>query len=253
MKMKMVMEIGYATSLDGETWELHDGGDAILTTGSGPDFDRDLAAAPSVIYDGDTFHMWYSGCRGWTCDIGYASSADGLSWTKHPDSPVFSPRGSGYGFDSTSVFSPTVVHDGEQYRMWYEAEDSDGDLTIGYADSDDGMDWSRDSYPVFEPAESWEDPDTLNPYVLLSDEGVHLWYAAGDIFGWGETHIGYAFSVDGIEDFERLEDPVLSPDGTSWYGEDVFSPKVLSTEAGLMMWFAGGNGDRAQIGMARGE
>jgi beta-1,2-mannobiose phosphorylase / 1,2-beta-oligomannan phosphorylase len=36
--------------------------------------------------------MWYSGGEKFEPNaIGYATSPDGLNWTKHPDNPIFRP------------------------------------------------------------------------------------------------------------------------------------------------------------------
>ena len=61
--------------------------------------------------------MWYSGRSGVFGAIGYATSPDGLAWTKYPQ-PVLShgPAGSA---DSFSAADPTVLKDGSTWKMWW--------------------------------------------------------------------------------------------------------------------------------------
>ena len=49
---------------------------------------------PDVVWDGDShqYRMWYSGGeQNEPNAIGYATSPDGLTWTKHADNPIFPP------------------------------------------------------------------------------------------------------------------------------------------------------------------
>ena len=65
--------IGYATSIDGITWEKYNGNPVIE--------DGEL---PSVIYDNGIYKMWYWSSGG----IFYATSMDGIDWNKHSSNPV---------------------------------------------------------------------------------------------------------------------------------------------------------------------
>jgi hypothetical protein len=95
-------------------------------------WDSAIVAAPVVIFDGTTYHMWYTGKDVWQGDfedgsaIGYASSPDGIAWTKHGGNPVVEAI-TGYAYTSAVVF------DGSTYHMWYTYWD--GALTdyVGYA------------------------------------------------------------------------------------------------------------------------
>jgi hypothetical protein len=47
----------------------------------------------SVLFDGTTYKMWYAGGNAsWTGQIGYATSPDGITWTKNPN-PVITDIG----------------------------------------------------------------------------------------------------------------------------------------------------------------
>ena len=85
-------QIGYATSPDGITWTKHGSNPVLSGTASG--WDGFQVYAPSVVKDGGTYHMYYSGTdndysQRWS--TGYATSADGIAWTKAVPKPGAAP------------------------------------------------------------------------------------------------------------------------------------------------------------------
>jgi hypothetical protein len=125
------IRIFYAESSDGITWTKH--GAPILDS-SAFGWDSALVAAPVVIFDGTTYHMWYTGKDVWQGDfedgsaIGYASSPDGIAWTKFGGNPVVEAI-TGYAYTSAVVF------DGSTYHMWYTYWDGAVTDYVGYATS----------------------------------------------------------------------------------------------------------------------
>ena len=134
---------GYAQT----KWEKYDG-NPVLTAGEPGTWDSTGVIATGTLFDGTTYHMWYS-----TLDssegIGYATSADGIDWTKHPANPVFEPGSEG-SWDIHTLGSPNVVIVDSTFHMWYHASDGIG-FQIGYSTSPDGFTWTKhDSIPVIE-------------------------------------------------------------------------------------------------------
>ena len=137
---------GYATSPDGTTWTRHPD-NPIFTAGPGGSIDDTWAVPGAVVFEGGTYHMWYqaSGTPLFKDGgIGYASSTDGLSWTKH-SALVLEP---GEGWENGAVGDPNVVFDGTTFHMWYWGLQTSGgiqtDFSFGYATSEDGITWNRD-------------------------------------------------------------------------------------------------------------
>ena len=124
-------QIGYATSLDGTTWNRPDPNNPVLPKGEANDWDEDGVQAASVIIDndapaGEKYKMWYVGksnCGTGPCDtaIGYATSSDGITWAKYSD-PVINlgPDGS---WDGDYICTVRVIKEGSIYRMWYTGEE----------------------------------------------------------------------------------------------------------------------------------
>jgi len=83
--------IGYATSNDGVTWKRM--GDKPVLSPEKP-WENVAVMCPHVFWDepAKLFRMWYSGGeQNEPNAIGYATSPDGLKWTRHEGNPVFIP------------------------------------------------------------------------------------------------------------------------------------------------------------------
>ena len=200
-------DIGHATSEDGINW-VKDPANPVLTRGSAGEWDEDSVAVAAVIHDGTEFRMWYGGSRGEGDSVGYATSSDGTTWTKHADNPVMIPGPAG-AFDDYGVAPGTVIFDGETYRMWYTGDREGDDLywKIGYAESDDGLNWTRHTTPVVEPEERWNAWIVYSPTVLFDGTTFRMWYAG---HSGGSVAIGHAVSSDGVEWTNYWGNPVVS-------------------------------------------
>jgi predicted GH43/DUF377 family glycosyl hydrolase len=76
------------------------------------------------------------------------------AWRRVLQTPVLSPKGSGW--ESAGVFNPAVLFDTGKYVMLYRAQDAMGTSRLGYAESEDGVYFVRDSEPVFSPEADYE-------------------------------------------------------------------------------------------------
>ncbi len=57
----------------------------VLGVGQEGSWDDAAVNYPSVIVDGSNYKMWYGGYDGTNFRIGYATSPDGINWTKADD------------------------------------------------------------------------------------------------------------------------------------------------------------------------
>jgi predicted GH43/DUF377 family glycosyl hydrolase len=211
------LEIGHATSSDGLSWEM-DPANPVMRLGAAGEWDEFTLSSPAVIHDGTGFRMWYTGGDGQVFRAGYATSPDGSSWTKYEDNPVIDV-GSPGSFDDDWVGPGSVIVEDGLYRMWYTAARDVGpdsyDWTIGYAESTDGLSWTKHPEPVLDPGRlAWA------PSVLFDGSSYHMWYGGA---GAG-VYISYAVSADGVEWARFPWNPVLQPvNQVSW-------PRVLYDE-----------------------
>src|SRR5215831_3095434 len=110
--------IGYATSLDGLTWTQFGGSTPLPVLGHGVPGSADSfsAADPSVLKDGSTWKMWYTGDDSNKKRIAYATSADGMTWAK--GGKVIAPEDPGVSANiKFGAFAPTVWKTASGFTM----------------------------------------------------------------------------------------------------------------------------------------
>lgn len=132
--------------------QSHDGGTTFKKYSRTPILDRTdeepfSRSAPFVTKEDGIFKMWYWSSVEWSQGrtgihyngvIRYASSSDGIHWNTHP-SICIKPNSP----DEYSVGRPWVLRDGRLYRMWYSMRSFSKLYSIGYAESEDGIQWER--------------------------------------------------------------------------------------------------------------
>jgi predicted GH43/DUF377 family glycosyl hydrolase len=174
--------IGYATSPDGIAWTPY-AGNPVLNIGAGGTWNDEGVSAPCVLFDGNVYHMWYTGENGQHARIGYATSQDGIAWTPYANNPVFN-IGSIGSWDDDAVFAPDVFFNDMTYHMWYSGNSVSWEDRIGYATSEDGITWTRYiDNPVLEMGETGEwDSKYVTRCRVLKDTTLSIykmWYGGG--------------------------------------------------------------------------
>jgi predicted GH43/DUF377 family glycosyl hydrolase len=177
--------VGYATSFDGTNWTKS--GSYVLDVGSAGSWDSAYVGQTSVIKVGANYQIWYRGASATGGAIGYATSSNGLNWSKHD--PAIT-GGSG-GWDATP-YHPEVIFDGTGYHMWYSGSSDQAPEIgqVGYATSSDGAHWTRKGLVLPQgSAGAWDDESADNAAVLQVGSTLKMWYSGYD----GATYqIGYA-------------------------------------------------------------
>lgn len=137
-----------------------------IPLGVAPGDDKNNVLGTSVILDNGIYKMWYAANDGTSWRINYATSPDGLTWTKVDnstpgviDNPPVSggtistngsiPLGSNGTGDSLHTYPTTVIKDNYEtnpsyrYKMWYSGAYNSSIWTIFYATSPDGLKWTK--------------------------------------------------------------------------------------------------------------
>jgi predicted GH43/DUF377 family glycosyl hydrolase len=189
-------KIGYATSSDGTNWTRY-GSAPVLSPGAVGSWDAGGVSFPTVIKDGSTYKMWYTGMN--AADqrrVGYATSTDGINWTKYGTGAVLTVGGAA-AWDSAHVSMPNVVKVGENnFKMWYSGENG-SESGIGYATSTDGITWTKPVAAAVLPYLGYDwDATPYAPKVIYDGKSYHMWYS-GCNFSGSDCQIGYASSPDG--------------------------------------------------------
>ncbi len=212
----------------------------ILPLGSPGIWDDTEAAYADVIFYGGEYHLWYTGAPTENIyRIGYASSADGINWNKHPD-PVLGVGTPG-SFDDQGLWLPNVFVDSAGFKMWYSG--NLGESGIGLATSSDPINWSRaQSLPVLAPgaAGTFDVNYAFLPCILYQDNTYHMWYTGRNAGGTWQT--GYATSTDGVNWSKFGGNPVLSagPSG-AWDSRAAAAGTVIYENGEYHMWYHGTN------------
>jgi hypothetical protein len=252
-----------ATSRDAVTWSFPDDYEPILfahrfregeiadPAGLAARFDSAAAFGASVLRDGSGYRLWYTGWNGTYAPvspgigrevgfaIGVATSSDGVTWTKRPahtdGGAVLAPGPAGDP-DAKGAGQPSVLREGEAWRMWYECFDGQR-WRICSATSADGAAWTREGVALDVGGDGA--PDALgarNPVVLRRAGTFELWYQ-----GQGSAAPHYrvlrATSPDGRAWTRRAGEVTLHPEAAIAGDERIHVDSVLALPGGASRVF----------------
>jgi hypothetical protein len=170
--------IGYATSPDGLLWRRMS---LKPVLSSDRPWEKVAVMCPDVIWDGQlkVFRMWYSGGEQNEPDaIGYATSPDGLVWTKDESNPVFRPDPN-VSWEKFKVTGVQVLQRGDWHYMFYIGFRDEDHAQIGLARSRDGITrWQRlPQNPIVRPGtDKWDHDACYKPYAIFDGQKWLLWY-----------------------------------------------------------------------------
>jgi predicted GH43/DUF377 family glycosyl hydrolase len=188
--------IGTATSSDGIHWQKH--GAPVLTPQAS--WEQPALQCPNVLYDAPSarFMMWYCGGQVYEPDaVGFATSHDGLTWTRSPANPIFKPS---QGWEGYKVGSFQVHRVGAEFYAFYNAFQNDPFVSqIGMARSADGItNWEHHpANPLITPGPvgSWNAAMVYKPSALwdATKQRWDVWFNASRVLNSHER-IGHAWS-----------------------------------------------------------
>ena len=228
----------------------------VIDLGPSGSVDSERAYLPFVLGDSDgSFKMWYTGYDGSRNRLLYATSTDGVNWTKQGvaidigQPPLY--------FDG--VAGGTVLKDGTGYHMWFTGTfwgigPAGFTDRIYYATSTDATHWSTGNMSLdVGPVGTWDSWYVLFPSVIQDATGVYRMYYTGgncaglDCHGFG---IGLATSMDPAGPFNRWGPNPLLDRGVlgTWNANGYYGSSVAYPE--WKMYVQGNNGTNQTIGVA---
>jgi predicted GH43/DUF377 family glycosyl hydrolase len=169
--------IGYATSPDGIKWQRMNI-NPVLTPKL--KWEGKAVMCPNVVFDSQLkiFRMWYSGGEQYEPNvIGYATSPDGINWTKLKE-PIFIPDKT-IKWEKDRVTAAHVFPWEDYFLMFYIGFEDIDHAAIGVARSQDGVtNWERhQANPIIAPTcDAWDHDACYKPYVIFDGLKWLLWY-----------------------------------------------------------------------------
>ncbi len=96
-------------------------------------------------------------------------------WTRASNEPILSPQGATW--ESAGTFNPAVVLHNGKFVMLYRAQDVSGTSRLGYAESADGLHFTRRPEPVLSPETAYEkDGGVEDPRLQKFGDTYYLTY-----------------------------------------------------------------------------
>jgi predicted GH43/DUF377 family glycosyl hydrolase len=222
-------------------------GNPILSSGEAGEWDDGYVWSGNVVYDDGLFHMFYGADSNYIgvrpSAIGYATSEDGLTWTKYAGNPIFTADELFEFGHGTGYVIPLV--DGDTWLLYFTSEDNKG-IYRGTASAPTGP-WTIDPEPVLKrgKGKDWDAIGFALMSITRTDDEYVLYY-------WSEENaIGRATSPDGIvwtkyddpntadESFD-VSDPIFyTAENGAWDDSRIISPIVRQTDKGWVMFYNG--------------
>ena len=145
-------------------------------------------SAPFVLHDSEGWKMWYWSCLKWSHGprglhynnvIRFATSVDGVHWDTHKHTclePDFR--------DEYSVGRPWIVQEDGLFRMWYSIRSFSWGYRIGYAESENGIQWTRkDDQVGIETSSSGWDSEMICFSSVVEIRGRRYMFYNGNRYG----------------------------------------------------------------------
>ena len=162
-----------------------------------------------VMKDGDIWKLWYTGYnkskQPVTMRMGYATSADGITWKRWSDEPIY---------DESWVEDMMIIKRDDHYFMFAEAAGNQSQLL----ESNDGIHWSRTrTLDVRQVNGEPLKPGPLGtPTVFVQDDVWHMYYERYDSGIW------LARSTDLKTWTNVTDDPLIVP------GPDNYDSRMIA-------------------------
>lgn len=232
-----VFRVGLATSSDGKRFERHsknpvmdfgDGKHSIMT----PTLLRQTDGNP--IREGGNLRIWFSSTdfldqsekKGFHT-LHQSTSDDGIHWSAPSPAQL------------DNVYAPTIIKDGDNYRLWYTDVGSNP-WQFRHASSPDGHRWTVDPNPVVMLDQSWENRNLFYPTVVKVDDVYLLWYGSYLANNSDKTALGCAASLDGLKWYKNPHNPILRPDpDREWESNYTTSQSLIrNADGSWRIWYA---------------
>jgi len=176
-----------------------DGGYSFERYSKAPILDRSdselyFNAIHSIMKEDGVFKAWIGGGSDWEWldgapfpkyNIRYVESVDGVNFKGTSTVCI------DYSDDEYRIGRPRVMRDGNVYKMFYTKGTRNKEYLPGYAESENGIDWTRLDHQVgIAPSKTgWDSLHLSYPSLITSKGNTYMFYNGNNM---GKTGFGYA-------------------------------------------------------------
>ncbi len=186
-----------------------------MGTGQGS-WDHQIRERGFIMLEDGVYKMWYTGYRGEDSDtkfLGYATSADGINWSRYSEEPIFNEKW------TEDMF---VIKHGGTYYMYAEGENDVAHLMT----SADGIRWQEQGDLVILDTRGEPIPPPYGtPVAWIENEKWYLFYERNDNGIWLAT------SEDHIT-WKNVQDQAVILKGPEAYDEGAVAANQVIKENG---------------------
>lgn len=211
----------------------------VFGPGAANSWDSGSVYPQTIIWDAAArlYKMWYSGTsEGGLPGLGYATSPDGVSWTRAATNPVVA-AGPVSNWDSQGILQAAVIYDPDDklYKLWYSSKTTYTAPSIGYAISNDGIAWTKDASPVLLAGPTAFDFGGMQPSTVIKENGQYkLWYEAVD--DHSHRALAFAYSLDGVH-WGKAQSANVQIEGAIYNSDGPGAPSVVHYENAYYLWY----------------
>jgi predicted GH43/DUF377 family glycosyl hydrolase len=241
--------IGYTESSDGTHWKEPQ---IVLAPDSRYPWENEDLNRPAILKKDGVYHLWFTAQAGGKSVISYATSPDGVNFSRRSEKPVLVAEAP---WEKVAVMCPHVEWDAEAklLRMWYSGGEQYEPDAIGYATSPDGLAWTKyAANPIFaaDTSRRWENHKVTACQVLQHGGWWYMFYIGFE--NDNLARIGMARSRDGVTGWQRhAGNPLVGPGPDKWDSIAVYKPfAIFDPGADLWrLWYNGRNQEFERIGL----
>lgn len=199
-----------------------------IFTGAGPGhWDEKIRERGWILRENDGWHLWYTGFLGTkdsTKYLGYATSPDGITWTRWPKNPIYRDHW---------VEDMMVVRSGDTYYMFAEGLNDRAQLLT----SKDKVNWARVGTLDIRKADGTpiDDGPYGTPTAWLEDGKWKLFYERRDAGIWIAAPIS-----DDLKAWKNIQDePVMVPGPEEYDRKYIAVNQILKHKGRYYAYFHG--------------
>ena len=177
---------------------------------------------PKILFEDGIYKMWYTKLlSSASAEIWYAESSDGINWSSNYDKPVIVAGNPG-NWDDYSVCIGDIIYENGQYKMYYNGfQDQYEKWCIGFALSDDGINWEKNTTPILTPSD--KEFQIIASSIIKVENKYYMYYSTRN---YPYYSICLAISQDGLNWQKYGQNPILEP-LKNWEGSGILFPTVL--------------------------